>query len=309
MFVWARTLVRGAAERLRENEQRLEEYGAARLPALEQRLFAARPLSPEFETAKLAFGLRSLREALGPDHAFVKQVLGKASPEERARSLVLGSRLGTVSERRRLWQGGQAAVQSSRDPMIQLALAIDTEGRALRVRRENELDAVLVRNSELIARARFAVHGTGVYPDATGSPRLSFGTVRGWREPRTGELVPAFTRLGGIFARATERAPYALPATWLEKQRLLDLDTPFNFACDADIVGGNSGSPVLNRRGELVGLIFDGNLHSLGGAYGFDIATNRAVAVDARAIVHTLDVIYGARRLLTEITAARAKTP
>ena len=300
LFGWARILVRGGAERLKNNEQRLEEFSDARLPGLQQRLLAAKPLNPAFEIAKLSFGLTALRETLGADHPFVKKVLGKSSPAELASSLIKGSSLEKVAERKRLWEGGQAAVLASKDPMIQLALAIDPESRALRSRYENEIESVLTKNSELVARARFDVYGMNSYPDATFSPRLSVGTVRGWREP--GKIVPSFTTLRGAFERATGRAPFALPKSWTEKQSSLALDTPFNFVTDNDIVGGNSGSPVINRQGELVGLVFDGNLPSLGGTYGFDIAKNRAVAVDARAILYTLDAIYGARALSAELT-------
>jgi len=308
LFFWARTLVRAASERLRDDSERLPEYGSARLPALEQRLLAEQPLDRDFESAKLAFGLRALREALGADHPFVRKLLGKASPAELARQLVQGSTLNRAAERQRLWQGGQAAVLASHDRMLQLALAIDADGRALRARHDVE-ESVVAQNAERVARARFAVYGMRAAPDATSSPRLSFGTVRGWREPqgrepRGGALVPAFTTLQGMFERATGREPYALPQRWLERQRRLALDTPLNFATDNDVVGGNSGSPVLNRQGELVGLVFDGNLDSLGGAYGFDIALNRTVAVDARAIWQALDVVYGAQRVTAEIAGA-----
>jgi hypothetical protein len=177
---------------------------------------------------------------------------------------------------------------------------VDDTGRKLRARYENEVGAVLQKNSELVARARFEVFGTSSYPDATFSPRVSFGTVRGWRESE--KLVPSFTRIGGAFDRATGRYPYALPKSWLDKQKQLDLNTPFNFVTDNDIVGGNSGSPVVNRQGELVGLVFDGNIHSLGGSYGYDISVNRMVAVDVRAIAHALDVIYGQSRITGELS-------
>jgi hypothetical protein len=255
-----------------------------------------------FEIAKLTLGLTMLREELGADHPFVEKLLGSASPEERASELVKGSTLESVAERQRLWQGGKAAVAASKDRMLQLALAIDADGRQLRARYENEVQAVLTKNSELVAQARFDVYGMSSYPDATFSPRLSFGTVRGWREPN--KVIPAFTTLGGAFERATGRDPFALPQSWLDKQKQLALSTPFNFVTDNDIVGGNSGSPVINRQGELVGLVFDGNIHSLGGSYGYDIALNRMVAVDARAITHTLEKIYGAERLLGEILGA-----
>jgi hypothetical protein len=300
LFTWARTLVRGTAEREKPNEQRLEEYADARLPGVTQRLFAPRPLNRSFEIAKLAFGLDQLREELGADHPFVKQVLGKASPEELASELVKGSTLENVAERQRLWEGGKAMVAASKDRMLQLALAVDGVGREKRARYENQIESVLTKNSELVAQARFAVYGMNSYPDATRTARVSIGTVRGWRE--RGQLVPSFTLLGGAFERATGRAPYALPKSWLDKQKQLDLSTPFNFVTDNDIIGGNSGSPVVNRQGELAGLVFDGNIHSLGGAYGFDISVNRMVAVDVRAIAHALDVIYGASRITEELS-------
>jgi len=300
LFTWAKTLVRGTEERTKPNEQRLEEFADARLPGLVQRLLAPRPLNRPFEIAKLAFGLDQLREELGADHPFVKQVLGKSSPEELATELVKGTKLDDVAERKRLWDGGTDAMRASKDRMIQLAIAIDDTGRKLRARYQNELQSVVTKNSELVAKARFDVYGMNSYPDATFSARVSFGTVRGWREP--GKVIPSFTRIGGAFERATGRFPYALPKSWLDKQKQLDLNTPFNFVTDNDIIGGNSGSPVVNRNGELVGLVFDGNIHSLGGAYGFDVAVNRMVAVDARAIVHALDVVYGASRINDELS-------
>jgi hypothetical protein len=299
LFAWAKTLVRGTEERTKPNEQRLEEFADARLPRLTQRLLAPRPLNRPFEIAKLSFGLDQLREELGTDHPFVQQVLGKLSPEELATELVKGTKLDDVAERKRLWEGGKQAVLASKDRMIQLALAIDAAGRALRDRYQNQIQSVLTKNSELVAKARFDVYGMNSYPDATFSPRVSFGTVRGWREGD--KLIPSFTRIGGAFERATGRFPYALPKSWLDKQKQLDPNTAFNFVTDNDIIGGNSGSPVVNRAGELVGLVFDGNIHSLGGAYGFDISVNRMVAVDVRAIVHALDVIYGADRISDEL--------
>lgn len=221
LFSWARTLVRGTAERTKKNEERLEEFSDARLPRVEQRLFAQRPLNQQFEISKLTFGLTALRERLGTDHPFVKKVLGKASPAELAAALIKGSSLDQVAERKRLWSGGPAAVAASKDRMLQLALAIDAEGRAVRTRFENEVESVLTKNSELVARARFDVYGMNSYPDATFSPRLSVGTVRGWRE--NGKWVPAFTTLGGAFERATGRPPFALPKSWLDHQSQLAL--------------------------------------------------------------------------------------
>jgi len=301
-LVWARQLARAAEERPKKNEDRLEEYADAQLPSLEQRLFAQGPIKIQFEIAKLAYDLGVLREDLGVDHPFVEKVLGKSSPLELATALIKGSSLQSVAGRKRLFAGGKAAIAASKDRMIQLALAIEPDARAIRARVEEEIEPVITKNAELIAHARFDVYGMNSYPDATGSPRLSFGTVRGWRE--NGKLNSAFTKLGGAFERATGRDPFALPRTWTEKEERLDKETPFNFVTDNDITGGNSGSPVVNREGEFVGLVFDGNIHSLGGAFGFDMAQNRMVAVDARAIVQALDKVYGADRIALELTGS-----
>jgi hypothetical protein len=159
---------------------------------------------------------------------------------------------------------------------------------------------VLTRAKEKLAKARFAVYGSSLYPDATFTLRLSYGQVKGWLE--NGTAVPPFTIFGGAFERATGRDPYALPQSWLDNKSKLNLETPLNFVTTNDIIGGNSGSPVINKDAQLVGLIFDGNIHSLGGNYGFDETMNRAVAVDSRAILETLDKVYGASRVLAELS-------
>jgi len=188
--------------------------------------------------------------------------------------------------------------------MIALARALDPEARAVRRSYEDEVEAPVRRAHEVIADARFAAQGRTTYPDATFTLRLSYGQVKGWKEGT--RLVPPFTTLGGAFERETGRDPFALPRSWHEAKGRLDLATPFNFTTTNDIVGGNSGSPVVNARAEIVGLVFDGNIHSLGGEYGFDPATNRAVAVDSRAIGETLGKIYGATRLVEELKGAAA---
>jgi hypothetical protein len=219
---------------------------------------------------------------------------------------VAGTRLADPAVRRRLWEGGKAAVEAADDPMIALARALDPEARAVRRAWEDEVEAPVRRGHEVLADARFAAQGRTTYPDATFTLRLTYGQVKGWREGTRD--VPAFTTLAGAFERDTGREPFALPRSWLEAKDRLDLATPFNLVTTNDIVGGNSGSPVVNARAELVGLIFDGNIHSLGGEYGFDPANNRAVAVDARAIVEALGKIYGAQRILEELKV-RAGTP
>ncbi len=305
LFDLARTLVRGAAERAKPNGERLREFQEAGLPALTQRLFSPAPIHPEFETFKLTQALVKLRERLGADDPFVKKVLGQASPAELAERLVQGTTLADLTARKALWEGGAAAVAASTDPMIELARRVDPDARAVRRQVEEEVEPVLKRGGEVIARARFALRGTSVYPDATFSPRLSFGKVRGWTEG--GRAVAPYTTLGGAFERATGREPFELPASWQAARDQLDLATPYNLCTDNDIIGGNSGSPLIDAAGEVVGLVFDGNIHSLGGDYGFDERLNRTVAVDARAIVEALRKIYQADRLVEELRPRAAR--
>jgi hypothetical protein len=302
-FQLARTLVRGADERQKKNEDRLEEYQEAKLPAVTQSLFSSAPIDDEFEIFKLTWSLTKLRETLGPDHAFTKKVLGQESPAETAKRLVSGTKLRDPAVRKQLWEGGKAAVDASQDPMIAFARAVDPDSRAVRKMYEDEIESVVKKGSETIAQARLAIEGTAGYPDATFTLRLTYGTVKGWTEGK--KVVPAFTDLAGAFARHTGRDPFALPKSWLEAKPRLDLNTRFNFVATTDIIGGNSGSPVVARDGRIVGLVFDGNIWSLGGNYGFDEKLNRTVAVDTAAITEALDKIYGATRILEELVPGR----
>jgi hypothetical protein len=299
---YGRTLLRGAAERRKPDGERLREYREASLPALTRHLLAEAPVHPDLEKLLLGHALSKLREDLGPDHPAVRRVLGKSSPDEVAARAVGGTRLGDPAVRRRLWEGGQAAVDAADDPMIAVARALDPEARVVRRAYEDEVEAPVRRAHEVIADARFAAQGRTTYPDATFTLRLTYGQVKGWKEGT--REIPPFTALGGAFERETGRDPFALPRSWHEAKGRLVLATPFNLTTTNDIVGGNSGSPVVNARAEIVGLIFDGNLHSLGGEYGFDPATNRAVAVDSRAILETLGKIYGAGGLVDELRGA-----
>jgi hypothetical protein len=302
-FRLARALVRGGDERPKPNAERLEEFQEARLPALTLSLFSPAPIDDEFEIFKLTWSLTKLREVLGPDHPFARKVLGQESPAELARRLVTGTKLRDVAVRRQLWEGGKAAVAASQDPMIVLVRAIDPDARAVRGMYESEIESVKRKGSEAIAQARFAVEGTSAYPDATFTLRLTYGVVKGWTEGK--KVIPAFTTFAGAFERNTGRDPFALPRSWLDARPRLDLSTKFNFAATTDIIGGNSGSPVIDRDGRVVGLVFDGNIWSLGGDYGFDERLNRTVAVDTAALTEALDRIYGATRLLGELGAGR----
>jgi hypothetical protein len=301
LYTHARRLVRMAEEFPKPNDQRLREYTDARKPELEQATLSPAPINAEMETERLTFSLNKMREMLGPDDAAVRQIFGKRSPREIAAEAVKGTKLADPASRKALMEGGQAAVAASADSMLALAKLVDPLERKVRKQWEDEVDSAKIRALEKLGAARFAVYGTSLYPDATFTLRLSFGSLKGWME--NGAPVKPFTTLGGIFGRATGREPFALAPSWIEAQPRLNPGTPFNFVTTNDIIGGNSGSPVINQDAQLIGLIFDGNIHSLGGNYGFDPELNRAVAVDARAILETLDRIYHARRVLDELTA------
>ena len=298
-FGFARTLVRGAAERAKADGDRLPEFSATRLPVVERQLFSPAPIYAEFEKVKLEWSLTKMREWLGTDDPFVVQVLGKESPAQLAARLVDGTTLGDPAIRKRLWQGDAALVNQSDDPFIQLVRSIDARARAIRKRYENEVSAVEQKNAELIAKVRFAQQGTKVYPDATGTLRLSYGAVEGWTE--RGSPVAPFTDFGGAFKRHTGAEPYALPASWLAAKAKINPAQTFNFVTTNDIIGGNSGSPMINRQAEIVGLAFDGNAHSHGGAFWSDPKLNRTIGVTSSGILEALKNIYGADELLAEI--------
>jgi len=302
-YGFAIALVRAAEELKKPNEQRLREYTDAALPQLKQKLLSPAPIHDELEILRLTFGLTKLRELLGADDPRVKAVLGKKSPATLAKELVRGSTLKNVAVRKQLLDGGKAAVDASRDPFIVLARAVDPEARAVRKRYEDEVDSVLSRAHEIISTVRFETLGTSIYPDATFTLRLSYGAVRGWTE--RGAQVSPFTTIGGAFDRHTGEDPFALPKSWLNAKSKLDLGTPLNFVTTNDIIGGNSGSPVINKDAQIVGLIFDGNIQSLGGEYGFDERVNRAVAVHSSALLETLQKVYGAGRIADELRAGK----
>jgi hypothetical protein len=300
LFRFARTLVRGAAERPKPSDQRLREFRDTALPRIEQQLKANAPVYPELEQLTLSYSLERLREWLGPDDPTVRQLLGKESPDELAKRLVTGSKLLDPKVRMALWTGGAQAVDASDDPMIAVAKSIDERARAVRKKYEDEVEAVVRTASEKIAKARFAALGTSVYPDATFTLRLSYGSVQGWTE--NGTQVEPFTRLSRLFERATGAEPFAVPQSWLKVKDQLDPNTKFNLSTNNDIVGGNSGSPLINAKGDIVGLIFDGNIHSIAGSYWFDEKLNRAVAVHPAIIHEALSKVYGAKSLLAELT-------
>jgi hypothetical protein len=300
LFNYARTIVRGTAEREKPNADRMRAYTDASLPQLEQRLFASRPIDKAYETLAMTFSLDKMREWLGPDSKYVHLVLGNDSPASLASRLVKESNLDDPAIRKALWKGGVEAVKASDDPMIQLALGIDPDARAIRERYENEVEAPRIRGEEMIADARFHVFGTAIYPDATFTLRVTYGSVKGWEEK--GTMVDPFTQTSRLFERTTGERPFMLPASWSDAREDLQPDTPFNFVATTDITGGNSGSPIVAADGSLVGLAFDGNIHSIAGDYWFDETMNRTVGVNTAIILEALKTVYGADHLINELT-------
>jgi len=305
LFYFARTLVRLADESQKPNAQRLPEYTDTRRASLELGLYSPAPIHEDFEELKLTDSLGFMVELLGADNPLVKQVLDGKSPEARAKEMIEGTKLGDVAVRKELAAGGKAAIDASTDPMIVVAREIDAKGREVRKRYESEVTGVERANYAKIARALFETEGTKMYPDATFTPRLSYGAVEGYME--NGKKVAPFTTLGGLFARSDafkHEFPYNLPERWTEKKTALNLNTPFNFVSTNDIIGGNSGSPTINQNGELVGLIFDGNIQSLVGDFMYDPAVNRAISVDSRGMLEVLKKVFGANEIVSELTAS-----
>jgi hypothetical protein len=302
LFRYARLLLRAADERAKPNADRLREYTDAALPRIAQQLLARVPVHPEVEALTLSFSLQRMREWLGPDHPTVRRLLEKDSPDSLATRLVAETKLYDPAERKKLWEGGRTAVAGSNDPMIELARSLDGEARALRKRFDDEVEAPITAASRRIAAVRFRTYATRVYPDASFTLRLNFGTVQGWVE--NGTPVEPITQLGRAFERATGASPFKIPDSWMKVRDTLDTDTPFCLSTSNDIVGGNSGSPLIDAGGRIVGLMFDGNIHSISGNYWFDAAKNRAIAVHPAIIREALDKVYGAGYLLTEMNGS-----
>jgi hypothetical protein len=302
LFRYARLLLRGAEERAKPNTERLREFTDTNLPRIEQQLFAHVPIYGEVETLTLSFSLQRMREWLGPDYPLVRRLLAKESPEALATRVVAETKLDDPGVRKQLWVGGKAALDASRDPMIELARAVDGDARAVRKQIEDQVEAPITAASSRIAAARFKALGTRVYPDATFTLRLNYGTVTGWVD--NGTPVQPFTYLDRAFERATGASPFKIPESWMKVKDQLDLHTPFCISTSNDIVGGNSGSPLIDAQGNVVGLMFDGNIESISGSYWFDTAKNRAIAVHPAIIREALGKVYGAKALLAELGAS-----
>jgi hypothetical protein len=301
LFRDARQLLRVADERTKPNTARLREFTEASLPLMQREMYARVPVYPELEVLTLSFSLERMREWLGPDDPAVRKLLVKESPRALATRLIAETKLDDAAVRKQLWLGGKAAVDASLDPMIEVARAIDVDARAVRKQYEDEVEAPIAAAALRIAAARFKNYGTNVYPDATFTLRLNYGTVQGWLE--NGTAVQPFTHLDRAFERATGASPFRIPDSWMKARAQLDMRTPFCISTTNDIVGGNSGSPLIDVSGKIVGLMFDGNIHSIAGHYWFNPADNRAIAVHPAIIREALAKVYGAKALLTELGA------
>jgi hypothetical protein len=293
-------LNRYAAEIGKPDGQRLEEFSDANFPALRQQIVSPAPIHADLEKTVLAWWLTKVREYLGTSDPDVRALLGKNSPEEIADALVTGTKLSEAPLRAKLLDGGASGIDAYHDPLIDFARKLDVPARAVRADNENNVRAVITKNAALIAKARFALEGKGTYPDATFTLRLSYGAVAGYEEK--GRTVAPTTNFAGAYAHATGRDPFKLPDSWIAAEKKVDPNAQLNFVSTNDIIGGNSGSPVIGRNGEVIGLIFDGNIQSLGGDFGYDGAQNRAIAVDVTGISEALKNIYHADRLVKELT-------
>jgi hypothetical protein len=299
LFRIARDVVRLAEERPKPNEQRLREYRDSALPSLEDSLYATLPITDSMEIAVISNYLDFLRRTLGADDPTVKAVLNGQSPEQAASQYVSTSRLKDVAERKRL-VGSLAAVKASEDGMVRLALIMDGRARELRKRYEDRLEAVINDSGAKVAQARFAVKGTSAYPDATFTPRVSYGPVKGYRNS-AGKNIPYATTFDGLYRRATGKEPFQLPVRWVKAKGKLKLNTPFDFVTTADTHGGNSGSPTLNTKGEVVGILFDGNLEGLPNRFLYTEEQARSIHVAVQSIAEAIRKVYNADRVLGEL--------
>jgi hypothetical protein len=310
LFGYARTLVRAADEFAKPNGERLPEFTDAGLESLEQKLFSKRKFYKDFEIAKLADSLTFFCEVYGFKSKLAQQVLAGKNPRERAAELINGTTMTDPDARKALYQGGKAAIDASKDPLILVAKLVDKDARALRKIIENQVEEPKNQAYDKIARAKFAIEGTDTYPDATFTLRLSFGVVKGYNE--AGNHIPFQTDFAGLYQKAKDqnnKYPFDLPQRWIDRKAKLNLKVPFNFVCTPDIIGGNSGSPVINKRGEVVGLVFDGNIQSLVWDFVFTEEQGRTVAVHSQAITEALRAVYDAHALADELQGSPSVTP
>jgi hypothetical protein len=307
LFHIARTLLRSGEERPKPNSERLREFGEAGRESLEFELFSDKPIYDDFEILTLSDSLTFLTTQLGESDPLVQKVLTGKSPRERAAELVKNTKVKSVPFRKQLYEKGKEAMEAAQDPMIELARIVDPEARELRKIVEAQSEIKQQAQAQ-IGKARFAKEGTGQYPDATFTLRLAFGVVKGYEED--GRQIPFQTTFEGLFRRSAEhnnKPPFDLPERWIKRKSKINLKTPLNFVNTADIIGGNSGSPVVNRAGEFVGIIFDGNIQSLVSDFYYTEKQSRALAVHSQGIIEALRKVYDAGPLADELTGKKNK--
>jgi hypothetical protein len=305
LFKYARLLVRAVDERAKPNGQRIPQFRDSARESLELELFSTEPIYDDYEILRLTDSLTDFASQFGADDPLVKKVLAGKSPHARAVELVTGTKLKDAAVRKDLYGKDAAALQAAHDPMIDLARLVDGPAREAKKMYDTQ-DEIKKQAYSEIAKARFAIEGTGSYPDAIFTLRLSYGTVRGYEED--GKQIPPFTDFAGLYQRSVEhdnKPPFDLPKRWLDKKASLNLATHFNFVSDADIIGGNSGSPVVNKQNEFVGIIFDGNIQSLVLDCIYTDTQARAVSVDSAAIIEALRKVYDARDLADELEGVK----
>jgi hypothetical protein len=301
----AQQIVQYVAEIKKPDGERLAGYHESQLESLRLGMFSPAPIYPDMEIARLTGALELDLAEVGPNDPWVKLVMNGKTPREVATELVTGTKLADPEVRKKLIEGGEAAVAASTDSMIVLARKLDPVRRELTKWLEDNVQSVEQRAGEQLGKARFAAFGKSAYPDATFTLRLSYGQMKGY--PMNGTIAPPMTTMYGLYDRSASfgnKDPFELPQRYVEGREKLDLATPFNFVTTNDIIGGNSGSPVVNKNGEIVGLIFDGNIESLVGDFVYEIQTNRAVAVHTAAMTEALRKLYGADKLVNELLSA-----
>ncbi len=298
----ARSIVEYVAEVKKPDGERLPGYHESQLESLRLQLFSPAPIYPDLEIARITGALQLDVAEAGANDPWVKMVLNGRTPEQAATALVRGSKLTDANYRKQLIEGGEAAVAASDDTMIALARKLDPVRRELQKWLEDNVESVEQRAGELLGQARFAAYGKAMYPDATFTLRLSYGQVKGY--PMNGTIAPPKTTLYGLYDRSAsfnDKPPFNLPQRFVDGRTKLDLSKAINFVTTNDIIGGNSGSPVINKEGELVGLIFDGNIESLVGDFVYEGETNRAVAVHTQAMTEALQKLFGAQTIVNEL--------
>lgn len=299
LFSWARTLVRGAQERAKPSAERLPEYADSRLSGVQSGLFAERPVYPGLEQVRMEWWLSKTREWLTVDDPRVRGLLGRESPEQLSARLIEGTTLADPAVRRALWEGGLAAVEASQDPLIQYLLSIQDETRAIRSEWEEKVQAPTDRASERLSTLRFQAYGDSVYPDATGTLRLTYGKIEGSDVP--GQRWGPFTTFDGLWDRATGAPPFDVAPRLLAARERIDGDTVMNMTLSSDTIGGSSGSPVVNAAGEILGANFDSTVLTQRNAYGYDRNVNRSVIVTTGAVTTALRDVYGMDGLVAEL--------